>query len=183
MSDIVIQDNFLDTEYFNEVTDVILSTQYDELVWSLSNVINPKIANAQIEKHNNGYQFVHPVFSGHQIISGGVMELFGQMFDQMRMYSLQRCKINLTPRVNEIQTHGMHIDLDEAPDNAKTSLLYINTNNGYTEFETGEKVSSVANRLVTFPNNLYHTGTTNTCDEPFRCVVNIDWIPKGKSFE
>ena len=78
---------------------------------------------------------------------------------------------------------GMSPDLDEAPDNAKTSLLYINTNNGYTEFETGEKVSSVANRLVTFPNNLYHTGTTNTCDEPFRCVVNIDWIPKGKSFE
>ena len=35
-----------------------------------------------------------------------------------------------------------------------TSILYMNTNNGYTIFENGDKVESVENRLVTFPNNL-----------------------------
>ena len=191
MSDIVIQDNFLHPEYFRELETVIYNTDAmyrgaptkpSDLVWSLSDVIDPTIANPDLENYNNGYQFVHPVFAGHQVFSSGMMELFGQMFNQMKMHSLSRCKINLTPRANEIQAHGMHIDLDEAPEVAKTSLLYINTNNGYTEFETGEKVSSLANRLVTFPNNMYHTGTTNTCNEPFRCVINIDWIPKGESF-
>ena len=81
-------------------------------------------------------------------------------------------------RKEKIIEHGMHIDVPPAPDNALTSILYMNTNNGYTKFETGEKVDSIENRLVTFPNNLKHTGSTNNCDAPYRCVMNIDWIPK-----
>ena len=45
-----------------------------------------------------------------------------------------------------------------------TSILYMNTNNGYTKFETGETVQSVENRLVTFSNHVQHTGSTNNCD-------------------
>ena len=56
----------------------------------------------------------------------------------------------------------------------------MNTNNGYTKFETGEKVESVANRLVTFPNNMMHTGTTCT-DEQYRCVMNIDYIKNQRT--
>ena len=40
----------------------------------------------------------------------------------------------------------------------------MNTNNGYTKFETGEQVQSVENRLVTFSNHVQHTGSTNNCD-------------------
>ena len=100
---------------------------------------------------------------------------------QLEVYSLQRVKINLQERQEKIIEHGMHIDYNDAPENALTSILYINTNNGYTKFETGEKVESVENRLVTFPNSLKHTGTTNSCDEKYRCVMNIDWIKKWRN--
>ena len=48
------------------------------------------------------------------------------------------------------------------------------TNNGYTLFEDGTKVDSVANRMVLFEGNRLHTGATQT-DERFRYVVNFNY--------
>ena len=51
----------------------------------------------------------------------------------------------------------------------------MNTNNGYTRFEDGTKVESVANRMVTFPNQMMHTGTTTT-DSEYRLVINLNYV-------
>ena len=56
-----------------------------------------------------------------------------------------------------------------------TSIFYVNTNNGYTKFEDGTKVESVANRLVSFPANKKHTGTSCT-DEKTRVVINFNYF-------
>ena len=55
-----------------------------------------------------------------------------------------------------------------------TSIFYVNTNNGYTKFEDGTKVESVANRMITFPSNMKHTGTSCT-DEKKRIVINFNY--------
>ena len=60
-------------------------------------------------------------------------------------------------------------------DNQRTGVFYLNTNNGYTYFEGGERVTSVENRLVVFPSSKRHAGTTNT-DADFRCVINLNWF-------
>ena len=64
---------------------------------------------------------------------------------------------------------------EEKPKQWTTSIFYINTNNGYTKFENGEKVESVANRMVTFSTNLKHTGTSCT-DERTRVVINFNYF-------
>ena len=51
-------------------------------------------------------------------------------------------------------------------------VFYVNTNNGYTEFENGEKVKSIENRAVIFDNNIKHFGTTST-DTKRRMVLNL----------
>jgi hypothetical protein len=51
----------------------------------------------------------------------------------------------------------------------------MNTCNGYTLFEDGTKVESVANRIVTFPNSMKHTGTTTT-DSEYRMVINFNYV-------
>ena len=56
-----------------------------------------------------------------------------------------------------------------------TSIFYVNTNNGYTEFEDGTKVESVENRLVTFSLNMKHRGTSCT-DEKTRVVINFNYF-------
>ena len=58
-----------------------------------------------------------------------------------------------------------------------TAIFYINTNNGYTEFEDGTRVESVANRIVNFPANLKHRGTRCT-DQKIRIVINFNYFKK-----
>ena len=70
--------------------------------------------------------------------------------------------------------HGFHVDVPTDYD-SKTAILYLNTNNGYTEFENGQRVESVANRLVVFDSALKHTGTTCT-DQKRRIVLNLNYI-------
>ena len=53
---------------------------------------------------------------------------------------------------------------------------YVNTNNGYTEFESnGMKVDSVENRLIIFDSNEKHRAVTTT-DTPRRSVINFNYF-------
>ena len=51
----------------------------------------------------------------------------------------------------------------------------MNTNNGYTKFEDGTKIESVANRMVSFPTNTQHKGTSCT-DQKTRVVINFNYF-------
>ena len=69
-------------------------------------------------------------------------------------------------------------NLENFPEKLKqwtTSIFYVNTNNGYTKFEDGTKVESVANRMLTFPANMKHIGTSCT-DEQTRVVINFNYF-------
>ena len=78
-----------------------------------------------------------------------------------------------------MKNHGLPTDMkDFTPEQAKhwtTSILYINSNNGYTKFETGASFESIGNRLVTFPANLKHTGSSCS-DEKVKIVINFNYF-------
>ena len=81
-------------------------------------------------------------------------------------------KLNCNYPTDKIMEHGFHIDTEE---NSKTSIFYMNTNNGYTKFEdNGEMVKSVQNRMITFDSSRRHSGSSCT-DEYNRLVLNINW--------
>ena len=90
-----------------------------------------------------------------------------------------RIKANLLVKTPNIIVHEFHVDLndlsEEKSKQVTTSIFYVNTNNGYTEFEDGAKVESVANRLVTFSSNMKHRGTSCT-DEKTRIVINFNYF-------
>ena len=56
-----------------------------------------------------------------------------------------------------------------------TCIYYVNTCNGYTEFEDGTIVESVANRMAVFSSSILHRGVTQT-DTKVRCVINCNWF-------
>jgi len=89
---------------------------------------------------------------------------------------LWRIKAKLVPRTQNIVTNTFHVDTyDISEEKSKrwtTAIFYMNTNNGYTEFEDGTKVESVANRMVTFPANIKHRGTSCS-DKNVRMVINF----------
>ena len=56
-----------------------------------------------------------------------------------------------------------------------TSILYLNTNNGWTEIQGNGKIECVKNRLVTFDSNLIHSGYTCT-DQKRKVVLNFNYV-------
>ena len=97
--------------------------------------------------------------------------------------ALCRIKANLVTRTPKIVEFSMHIDMGDLDHDFErlgqwtTAIFYVNTNNGYTKFENGEMVGSVANRMVIFPANIPHTGTSCT-DEKRRVVINFNYYKR-----
>ena len=93
--------------------------------------------------------------------------------------SLWRIKANLLTRTPNIVKNAFHVDMSYASEEKlkqwTTSIFYVNTNNGYTKFEDGTKVECVANRMVTFPANMKHGGTSCT-DKRIRVVINFNYF-------
>ena len=163
---IEVTDNFLTEEEFKNI-NLIYDPKF--IPWSFQSVVHDtEFIGDIIDNWQLSYMIIPDC-----IFYNCLMPLF----DKMDMDVHFRVKMNLNPRMSVIKEHGYHIDI---PVPSKTAIFYINTNNGYTKFETGEKVESVANRIVTFPSNVKHTGTTCT-DTKGRMVLNINYAPKNQA--
>ena len=158
---ISIKDNFLDTEEFKKIQETfdpkLVPWSYQEVVHETESLV-PDIDN---------FQFSYTIYPDTTFY-----ECLIPLFDKMDIDVHFRLKINLNPKAHKVFEHGYHIDITIP---SKTAIFYLNTNNGYTAFETGEKVESVANRLVIFDSHIKHTGTTCT-NQKARLVLNINYI-------
>lgn len=173
MDDIQVIDNFLDEEYFKKLQKIVSGRNF---LWSRS--FSPY----------DGFQFVHPIFltlpsePNFEEIRSPWFPEFLLCIKKLKVLSLMRIKANLLSRTEKRITHAHHVDVYEADcpnlKNAKTSILYMNTNNGITIFEDSKKeVESIANRMAIFPITTRHTGTTNTDSGiPDRCVINFNYF-------
>jgi len=169
-TEISVQDNFLGTEYFQHLKNEILHNTFP---WTVSTVHESLSIS--------DYQMVHGVCNttnGNHVIVSSFYEELSHLINLLDALCILRIKINLLKRETEIYEHPLHVDWPHAPSNLYTSILYLNTNNGYTRFEDGTKIESIENRLVTFPNYYKHSGTTNNCTEPHRCLMNINYFKK-----
>ena len=171
MIDIV--DNYLPEKQFFELFNHMKDFSFD---WHLSGIVNTEIPSDPIRN----WQFCHLFYRMHQHNSR-TFSMMLPILEKINPVGLIRIKANLSLATTEIEEGGMHIDLidEDTPDCVRTSILYMNTNDGYTLFEDGTKVESVMNRLVTFPHTMKHAGTTCT-DVPFRMVINFNYITSTK---
>lgn len=135
-------------------SDNVTSEEYDEEHSSLLN-----------------YQLTH-VFYYNFSWNSPQAQLILPLVDKIQPKALIRIKANLNPVTAEPYAGGWHQDF-KFP--CKTGVYYVNDNNGYTEFENGEKVESKANRFVEFDSEHLHTGVTAT-NVKARCLINFNWI-------
>ena len=169
MSDIRVYDNYLPENYFNYLQGIFLHKD-PNFAWYYNDRV--------VEENDSEFQFVHVFYKEHVPISPYYNEL-SMAIQALNPLSLIRIKANLLPRTAEHIEHGMHVDISGSEcKQLRTAILYMNTNNGYTLFEDGTKVNSVANRMVIFPTQLHHTGATCT-DEKVRVVINFNYLYWG----
>ena len=168
-----VQDNFLDPQQFFELQRGICGGEFP-WYWQ-PNVAYDIIPDELLECDKlDNWQFSHMLYWLDSPQSTWYKEariLLDAM--QPNITALMRVKANCNPVTKEPIEHGYHTDMNQSE--STTSIFYLNTNNGYTKFEDGTKVDCVANRLVTFPNSIRHTGVTCT-DKKNKIVVNINYF-------
>lgn len=154
-------DNFLNYEIFQSIQSMFFRKDFP---WFFAESVIKKNMCDDIDN----FQFSHTFYENYERVSNWNIS---PVIQKMNINAIVKVKANLNPKTDKIIKHGYHTDHDLK---CKTSIYYINTNNGFTEFEDGTKVESIENRLLLFDSNLVHTGTTCT-DKQRRIVLNFNY--------
>ena len=155
-----IKDNFLNTYDFKYLQDLLLSSYF---AW----YYQPYVTN----NDTSSTFFCHKFFDFRTRTSEH-FERIEILLSKLKVKALIRVKANLYINEGKMIEHPMHKDYDFSH---QTSLLFINTNNGYTFFEDGTKIESVENRLLTFDGSETHASTTCT-DETRRISLAVNYF-------
>ncbi len=132
------------------------------------------------DESTSSFQFVHTFYKvympdANKPFNKRDLSPLDGIIIRLKPYIVLSVKANMTPRTAEPDKTDYHTDLPTTLQHQKTAILYFNTNNGYTEFEGGETVESIANRLVVFDSSQRHRGVSCT-DEKYRLVLNFNYI-------
>ena len=170
-------DDFLGYKEFQRLRSEIMSPVFD---WNFV----PMSDSMKEDPDKFSGQFVHLAYS-NCVPRTTFFNSLMPVLSRLDATTLNRIKVNLQPRTEEPVEGMFHSDLRgdmniETRKTWTTSVYYINTNNGYTEFEDGTKVESVENRMVKFSSDTLHRGVTCT-DEQTRVVINFNYLPLHKS--
>ena len=122
-------------------------------------------------------QLCHMLYNcSANIYQSPYLEHIAPILRQLKLVSISRIKVNCQLLRETPVKSDYHYDLvigDNVEPNVTNLIYYLNSNNGYTEFENGDIVESVANRVVKFPNTLKHRGVSQT-DSDSRIVFNFN---------
>tara|TARA_B100001250_G_scaffold211640_1_gene181602 strand:- start:56 stop:781 length:726 start_codon:yes stop_codon:yes gene_type:complete len=169
-SKIKVYDDFLSEKDLNFILDSLVGPFSEKFPWAYSGRIVP-IENCICDDLDD-YQFVHTFYWGNKPQSDHY-DLIDPLIKKIpNLASLVKVKANLNPRHPKVFTHGFHIDMNFK---CTTGIYYLNTNNGYTEFEDGTKIESVRNRFISFPSDINHTGSTCN-DKRMRLLINFNYF-------
>ena len=170
---IKIIDNFLEKSDLQKILTTIESPFFP---WYYYPFVDEHTKEELEDKRK--FQFVHTFYAsiGNNINMSDTYEIIKPIVNKLNPSTLIRIKTNLLTKQSELMQNNFHTDFQHKKDyeNMKTAIFYVNTNNGKTIFENGQTVDSVANRVVIFPANLKHTGTTCT-DKKTRVVINFNY--------
>lgn len=162
--EILIKDNHLSEKEMSDLENFLISDKFPYYY-------NVNIAGEDVE--NNGlFMFNHIL-----IHKDGECSNVGNMITNIIMKNIPhknifRSKINFYLKSETLKKHKFH--KDDKNESIKIALFYINTNDGYTEFEDGTIINSLRNRLVLFPCKLKHRSTTTT-NTRHRLNININY--------
>ena len=156
-----IYDNYLSDDEFNNLSEIMNA----HFPWyAFNGVVTP----------NDG----QPAFT-HTFYTVGCTQQYYNLvmpiIEKINPLALIRVKGNCVPKTTTNTHQGMHIDIEGTFAERLTGIFYMNTCNGYTNFENAPPVESVANRFVVFAGSMKHESVTQT-DTPFRYVINFNWI-------
>ena len=189
-------DNFLTKSYFEELTDILTSGDFE---WGYTNPGKGHMGNLF-----NGYGFTHAfadwqwpgLRSGDRFLNF-IQPLLYQTLDATDCDYILRARADMvTWQGKEEFVHPPHVDY---PFSHTAAVYYINESDGdtvfynvypkdvpkgthYTELKEYSRSSPKPNRLIIFDGELVHTGSSPTKHQN-RVLINSDYIKKENIYE
>ena len=163
---IEIFDNYLNEEDFIKIKNIFIDNE--KFPWHYT----PGVAYPDEIKEIDKFQFFNLMYRNDIGVKSSYYPDLMPLLNKINPKEILRVKANLGTRTPVHVEGGMHTD---SKMKHTTAIFYLNTNNGYTKFENGTFVESVANRLVVFNSDLLHSGFSQT-DENIRCLINLNYI-------
>ena len=162
-----IQDNFLPQEQYEHIRNTMMDVDFP---WFYNSSIIDGI-DYDNDISDRG-QLIHCFYKENEKYEASThFPLIVPLMDKLGIHTIYRIKANLRLRTDAIEKSGWHVD-GFAP--CTTSIYYINSNDGVTEFEDGSLVDSVANRMVSFNGRTKHRGSTHT-NTKTRVLINLNY--------
>ena len=175
---IQVIDNFLSPDQHKKLAHFLLEDGLCE--WKF----NDRKVSDKKNDNNYDYQFTHLFYTFHSVtgiarhVTSKQIDILLPLVNRIKFISLHRIKANLEPIKPQREYSVFHYDIQKDGEPCPymtTGIYYVNTNDGYTEFETGDKVKSVANRFVKFSSDIKHRGVSQL-DTKVRCVLNFNYF-------
>ena len=155
-----INDNFLPEEEFKSIQSFMMGGEFR---WFY--------VDGRAFADDGQFHMTHMFFQPEVGSNSEHLPIWNNFMNKLEAKECIRIKANLTFKTSTIEPAPFHYDYKDM----KKATFYINTNDGYTEFESGVRVRSVANRVCIFDSNLKHRGTTHTEGDQQRIVVNFNY--------
>jgi len=155
-----IIDNFLPENLFSELVDSIKNIPwfYTQGIGNLSS--------------EDAYYFTHSFYRNISYCSN-FLPVVQPILDRIESKAIIRIKGNLYLSTPSLQKHDFHVDEVYKHYGA---VFYVNTNDGFTEFENDVKIDSVANRVVFFDPTVLHRSTNCTDKAQPRITINFNYL-------
>lgn len=157
--------NYLDQKTFDNIFKIIQEDGYFNWYYT---------PNVAFHEDTHGFMFNHTFFNEQGIQSDYFNQIITPIINPLSMRHLVRAKANLYTKQEHNVKHQFHID-DSSLDKYKVGLFSLNTNDGYTEFEDGTIMKSVANQMCVFDGSIVHRSVTQT-DTKVRLNININFV-------
>jgi|TARA_B100000035_G_C20921596_1_gene518742 hypothetical protein len=170
-----IIDNVLSEEDYERLWTTMIG---DDFAWffavtKVRHYVGDNLKNQLPNDHPHNCQLCHH-FHAQDTIASKHWDLTKGIRNRLEASAYLRVKANMTMATHVPLETKMHIDFGDVT-GYKTAIYYVNSNDGYTKFETGEIVESVGNRLVIFDGRIKHCGSTHT-NQKYRIVINFNYF-------
>lgn len=129
--------------------------------------------NSHEEKFIMGHRLYDWNEGGNLTESKYIEGILQPLLNVLQPKTLYRAQVNMNCR-NDIRQFA-HWHVDQPNMQHSTALYYVNTNNGWTEFENGTKVPCIGNSIGIWSENIRHRGAYQT-DTAVRICININYI-------
>tara|TARA_A100001391_G_scaffold39078_1_gene21650 strand:+ start:467 stop:958 length:492 start_codon:yes stop_codon:yes gene_type:complete len=158
-------DNFIERSKWNQFRNILTSS---DINWFYQKHM------VQTGKNPDNFYFAHIFFHKNTINSPFYDPFIVECLERLKVAATISVRANMYLRTGERYYSNWHTD--NKLKGATTAVLYVNSNDGGTEFkDTNEFVQSEENRIVIFPSETQHRVKTQL-STPNRIVINFNYF-------